>query len=97
MRDVNDNCLLEPNPSQLDSNMEGYGNACDADDDVVGGSDFIALSSNFGPSPPAPEIYDATGDGIVGGPEFILLSIQYGGPPGPSGLDCAGTPPCPAP
>ena len=100
MRDVNDNCLVVPDPDQIDSNMEGYGNACDVDyddDDLVGGPDFVLLSVNFGPLPPGSEIYDATGDGVAGGPEFVLLSIEFGNPPGPSGLDCAGTPPCPAP
>ena len=38
---------------------------------------------------------DADADGVISGSEFALTIGSYGGPPGPSGLACAGTVPCP--
>ena len=41
-----DNCSDDVNPSQHDSNLDGYGNRCDADwnnDGTVGGPDFAIL------------------------------------------------------
>ena len=38
-----DNCLNKSNPAQIDTNSDGYGNACDADynnDGVIGGPEF---------------------------------------------------------
>ncbi len=40
---------------------------------------------------------DHNGDGAISVPDFGVLRSHFGGPPGPSGLDCAGTVPCPAP
>ena len=99
--DADDNCLLVPNYSQLDSNRDGYGNACDADyndDGIVGGPDWAMLGKAFG-STSGSSRYDAQldsdGDGVIGGPDLALLGSSFGEPPGPSGLDCAGTIPCP--
>jgi hypothetical protein len=96
-----DNCAWLPNPNQLDTNQDGYGNACDADwddDGLVGGGDYLALGMAFGAVSPDPRYdpdLDSTGDGAIGGPEYLLLGMSFGEPPGPSGLTCAGTPPCP--
>ena len=38
---------------------------------------------------------DSDGDGVIGGREFSLVINFFGQPPGPSGLSCAGTVPCP--
>jgi hypothetical protein len=98
-----DNCLAAANADQRDSNADGYGNACDADvdqDGVVGGSDYIALGRAFGARSPDPAYdpdLDADGDGAIGAPEWLRLGASWAGPPGPSGLACAGAPPCPAP
>jgi hypothetical protein len=99
--DDEDNCTEAANPSQLDSNQDGYGNACDADyddDDSVGVQDFGILSGAYGASTGEPhfdEDVDADGDGFIGIEEFALLSNSWSDPPGPSGLSCAGSIPCP--
>lgn len=101
--DAEDACLLEPDPGQLDSNADGYGNACDADydgDGAVGGDDYLLLVGGFGARLGGPDYdpdLDSDGDGAIGAPEVMLLGSAFGGPPGPSGLACAGTIPCPAP
>jgi hypothetical protein len=38
---------------------------------------------------------DFSGDGTVGGPDFVVIQDYLTKPPGPSGLTCAGQPPCP--
>jgi hypothetical protein len=99
--DADDNCLVRANPDQSDANL-CYGDACDADyddDGVVGGSDYIAFGVAFGAregDPAYRDALDANGDGWVGGAEYLLLGRSFGAPPGPSGLACAGTIPCPA-
>ena len=100
--DAIDNCLNTPN-SQIDPDLDGYGNRCDADFDQDGDvdeADFnyydsVCLNPLF---PPGPPVCDLDEDGFIGGiDEFGVFSSMFGGPPGPSGLACAGTVPCTAP
>ena len=100
--DVLDPCMLDPTspfPNFCDSDMDGYGNACDADmkqDGTVGVPDFAVFSSAFGETGlPGFSEADMNCDGTVGMPDFPIYAEQFGGPPGPSGLACAGTIPCP--
>src|SRR6185369_18086219 len=49
-----DDCLLHANPSQLDTDRDGFGNACDPDfdqDGIVGASDRMLLVQQFGIAP----------------------------------------------
>ena len=98
---ASDDCRLAPNPEQLDSDRDGYGNACDADydgDGRVGLRDFLTLGRAWGATTGSPAYvaaHDADGDGPIGLPELLLLGRAFGGPPGPSGLACAGSAPCP--
>jgi len=96
-----DNCVDDPNPAQIDTDQDGYGNLCDPDfddDGVVGGTDFSILANVFNMSCSDPE-YDAevdlNSDCAIGGPDFSLFVHFWAGAPGPSGYACAGTAPCP--
>ena len=93
--DVADNCLNTPN-TQVDPDLDGYGNICDADFDQDGDTDqddFDYYSScTIDPA------CDLDEDGSIGGlGELVIMVALIGTPPGPSGLACAGTVPCTAP
>jgi len=102
--DVADNCRLVVNPNQEDANHEGFGNLCDADfndDDGVGLTDFGLFKLNFGKVVPNPDPgllakFDLDSDGGIGITDYGLFRSLFGVKPGPSGLSCAGTAPCPA-
>jgi hypothetical protein len=87
-----DNCTLEPNADQADTNEDGYGNVCDPDfndDGLVSIMDFILLRDQFGlgcGDPGFDAIADTSSDCSVGIDDFIRLRIYFGGPPGPSGV-----------
>jgi hypothetical protein len=89
--DVFDNCSAAPNgaapggvcSNQIDSDLDGFGDACDADldnDGVVAGSDFAALVQVFGD---ADAVADLDCDGVVAGSDFAILVGSFGDPPGP--------------
>ena len=64
----------------------------------MGSLDFSRLIAAYGASSGEPGYdagLDADGDGVIAGLEFSLVVSSYGGPPGPSGLACAGSIPCP--
>ena len=98
------NALLV-NPSQLDSDGDGYGNQCDGDfnqDGTVGGPDFNIFGTAFGSvegDANFDHAVDCNGDGIIGGPDFSCFGIQFNngrdgasGGPGPSGRSCVAAP-----
>jgi hypothetical protein len=99
--DSQDNCLEAPNAAQTDSDSDGFGDACDADADgsgLVDAGDFILLSAAWG-ARAGDDRYDSRidldADGMIGAGDFIIVSQRWHEPPGPSGLACAGTVPCP--
>jgi hypothetical protein len=99
--DAEDNCLEVPNADQTDVDSDGFGNACDADYDGSGGvgnSDYDIFLAAYGAIEPDPRYdprVDNDANGGCGLADYDLLVNQWGGPPGPSGLACAGSVPCP--
>ncbi len=94
--DQQDNCLLSPNPDQVDTDADGFGNVCDADvnnDCSVNFGDLAQLKAAFFPAP-YDEDSDFNGDGFVNfGDLAFMKSTFFNGEnpgPGPSGLatDC---------
>ena len=76
VQDSIDNCSAALNPSQVDSDLDGFGNACDGDfnnDGGVGGPDFGIFSAAFGTfagDPGYSVVVDCNADGGIGGPDF---------------------------
>lgn len=99
--DENDNCLAVSSADQRDTDHDGYGNLCDADLDnngTVNDADLVILLGAYATNmldPAYDPNCDREGDGIIGKSEGDLFAAQRGGPPGPSGLSCAGSIPCP--
>lgn len=84
--DANDNCLAVANPDQRDSNVDGYGNACDADFDnncIVNAVDLGILRAVFFTGDADA---DLDGDGIVNTLDLGIFRAGFFASPGPSGL-----------
>lgn len=98
-----DNCSDKANTAQTDTDVaqDGYGNLCDADYDennIVGFTDLAALraawqatatDTNYNPD------CDSEPNNVIGFTDLALLRAQWQGGPGPSGMSCAGSQPCP--
>lgn len=84
--------------SQLDGDLDGYGNPCDADVNNNGAADLGDVSAVFGAAAivSTDPVFDLNCNGAA---DLSDVSITFGAAaavlvPGPSGLACAGTIPC---
>lgn len=86
--DIEDNCTLTENANQIDSDGDGYGNACDADfnnDCIVNFLDVASFSNEFLGSNP---LFDLNGDEAVNFLDFSIVSQQFLQLPGPGQGSC---------
>jgi hypothetical protein len=106
--DTSDNCVVVPNgpllgtglcTTQLDGDMDGYGNPCDTDvdqDDQTTLADVTSTLSAAGVASTDPIFdFDCDGQATLGDVTTALADAGVAAVPGPSGLACAGTIPCP--
>lgn len=90
IEDFLDNCTLVKNASQVDSDADAYGNACDGDlngDRFTNAADTVLFRAQLGMPSPAP-VYnpaDFNANGFVNAQDHVLLRQLLGKPPGPSG------------
>ena len=87
MNDV-DNCTRVENPSQIDSDLDGYGNACDGDfnqDQSVNFLDLIRLLNAFDSDDDL--ITDLNADGITNFLDLSIFTQLFQRPPGPGATD----------
>ncbi|CAD5373783.1 Dockerin-like protein [Rubrivivax sp. A210] len=83
--DSRDNCINVANANQRDSDLDGYGDACDADannDGIVNSLDFALVRNSFGQR--APNRADLNGDGFINALDLALARRLFATRPGPS-------------
>jgi hypothetical protein len=85
--DSQDNCINTANPTQTDTDGDGYGNACDADFDnsgLVNPVDLSFFRSKYGSHDPDADLDNS---GTVNITDLSMFRSLYGKAPGPSCTD----------
>jgi hypothetical protein len=90
--DYQDNCQVVANPTQCDTEGDGYGNRCDADlnhNGIVNAQDTTLFRQQLGKASPAPKynLADLNCNGAVNAQDTTLFRGLLGLPPGPSALE----------
>lgn len=84
-----DNCTLVANPTQCDSDADGFGNHCDGDlagDNDTDAQDFLLFRAQLGEPSEAPvyNVADLNCNGYVNAQDFVLFRAMLGQEPGPN-------------
>ncbi|MEO8444205.1 MAG: dockerin type I domain-containing protein [Gammaproteobacteria bacterium] len=79
------------NPTQCDSDGDGYGNHCDGDfnnNGATNSQDYLLFRQQLGQPSVAPNYNqaDLNCNGVVNGQDYLLFRARLGVPSGPSGL-----------
>jgi hypothetical protein len=88
---IYDNCTALSNPSQCDSDSDGYGNRCDGDvnNNLATNAQDVTLFRQQLSQPSVAPIYneaDINCNGVVNAQDVTLFRPLLGAPPGPSSL-----------
>jgi hypothetical protein len=89
-----DNCTVVANPSQIDTDTDGCGNACDADYDqngVTNATDFLHFRKHYLTTEAQPNWdpnVDMNGDGVIDKLDHALLAGEFLTHVGPGQPNC---------
>ncbi len=93
--DSADNCTLVANPSQCDSDGDGFGNHCDGDfgnpapgNGATNSQDYVLFLAQLAQPSVGPVFNEAdiNCNGVVNSQDSVLFRALLGSPPGPSGV-----------
>ncbi|MDH3588104.1 MAG: hypothetical protein OEQ74_01740, partial [Gammaproteobacteria bacterium] len=84
--DSADNCSMRHNPDQVDTDNDGFGNACDADFNQDAMVDFHDVSMMRAMYDSASALGDLNNDGWVDIVDLNIMKSLFLTAPGPSGM-----------
>ncbi|MFK8029612.1 MAG: thrombospondin type 3 repeat-containing protein [Gammaproteobacteria bacterium] len=80
-----DNCITASNFGQVDTDMDGFGNACDADFNQSCSTNFFDISLFSAEFLGSNQLFDLNDDGAVNFLDYAVINASFLQPPGPSG------------